>query len=132
MSPLEIVQRFVERLNAHDLDGMVALLSQDHRFIDSLGTEARGRDTLRKGWQEYFRMVPDYQIEVQRAFRDRAEVLLVGVARGTYTADGKLNTVNAWTTPAVWRARIGGGLLEEWQVYADNEPIRRCMARASA
>jgi ketosteroid isomerase-like protein len=131
MSPLEITQRFVERLNAHDLDGMVALLSQDHRFLDSLGTEARGRETLREGWRAYFRMVPDYQVVVERTFNDGRDVILVGVARGTYTADGKLSKVNAWTTPAVWRARIGGDLLEEWQVYADNEPIRRCMARAS-
>ncbi len=131
MSPLELTQRFVERVNAHDLDGMAALLSPDHRFLDSLGTEARGRETLRQGWREYFRMVPDYQVEVERSFSDGPDVILVGVARGTYTADGRLSKVNAWATPAAWRARIGGALLEEWQVYADNEPIRRCIARAS-
>ncbi len=132
MSPVEAVTRFVARINAHDLEGIVALLTPDHRFIDSLGTQARGRDTLREGWRQYFRMVPDYRIDVERTFVDGETVILVGVARGTYTADGELREANAWTTPAAWRASLRGELIAEWQVYADNEPIRQCMARASA
>jgi len=132
MSALEVAHRFVERINAHDLDGLAALLTPDHRFIDSLGVESGGRQTLREGWHQYFRMVPDYRVEVVRAFVDEPEVILVGAARGTYTTDGQLDPSNAWSTPGVWRARIRDELVAEWQVYADNEPIRRCMARASA
>ena len=132
MSALEVARRFVDRINAHDLDGLAALLTPDHRFIDSLGVESGGRQTLRDGWRQYFRMVPDYRVEVVRAFVDEPEVMLVGTARGTYTADGQLDASNAWSTPGVWRARIRDELVAEWQVYADNEPIRRCMARASA
>jgi len=132
MSPLEIARRFVDLVNAHDLDGLVAQLTQDHRFIDSLGTEIRGRDTVREGWRQYFRMVPDYRVDVVRSFSDGPEVVLLGVARGTYTAEGELETRNTWSTPAVWRALVRNGLMEEWQIYADNEPIRRCMTRGSA
>ena len=82
-------------------------------------------------WRQYFRMVPDYRVEVVRAFVDGPDVMLVGAARGTYTVDGQLDPSNLWSTPAAWRARIHNGLVAEWQVYADNEPIRRCMARTS-
>ena len=58
-----------------------------------------------------------------------AEVVFIGTARGTYSAAGELASENAWSTPAALRARIDNNLVAEWQVYADNEPIRKCMAR---
>ncbi len=132
MSALEVALRFVDGINAHDIDGLVALLAPSHRFVDSLGGEAVGRETLRDGWRQYFRMVPDYKIEVARTFAEGPDVVLLGAAHGTYTMDGSLDAKNAWSTPAAWRARIRDELITEWQVYADNEPLRRCMARASA
>jgi hypothetical protein len=38
-----------------------------------------------------------------------------------------LRPENHWTTPAAWRASIRDGLIAEWRVYADNEPIRQIM-----
>jgi hypothetical protein len=32
-----------------------------------------------------------------------------------------------WSCPAACRARIDGPLVAEWQVYADNEPLRQVM-----
>ena len=77
-------------------------------------------------------MLPDYRVDVARSFCDGSDVVLIGAARGTYTADGSLEPSNAWSTPAAWRARIRDGLVAEWQVYADNEPLRRCMRASSA
>jgi ketosteroid isomerase-like protein len=132
LSATQTAQRFVAHINSHDVDAIAALLTPDHRFIDSLGGEARGREALRDGWRQYFRMVPDYRIDVDRVLVDGAHVVLLGVARGTYSADGALHAENAWSTPAALRALIHDGLVAEWQVYADNEPIRRRMAGASA
>jgi ketosteroid isomerase-like protein len=132
LSATQTAQRFVAHINSHDVDAIAALLTPDHRFIDSLGGEARGREVLRHGWREYFRLVPDYRIEVDRAVVDGPHVVLLGVARGTYSVAGALQAENAWSTPAALRALIHDGLIAEWQVYADNEPLRRRMAVASA
>ena len=129
MLPVEVSRSFVERINAHDLDGMVALLASDHRLIDSMGAELHGRDGVREGWRQYFVMVPDYTVDVARSFSDGPEVVLLGNARGTYTADGTLQAGNAWSTPVACRALIRDGLVAEWQVYSDNEPIRQCIAQ---
>ena len=132
MSAVDVALRFVDRINAHDVEGLAALLTPSHRFIDSMGTESSGRATLRAGWEQYFRIVPDYRVDVERAFGEGGDVVLIGVARGTYTADGVLRAENRWTTPAAWRAQVQDELVAVWQVYADNEPMRRCIARASA
>jgi ketosteroid isomerase-like protein len=121
------VRRFIERINAHDLDGIVELLSEDHRFVDSLGMVFEGRDMLRMGWGQYLRIVPDYAIDIERLFVDGSEVVVLGLARGTYTRDGTMRDADAWKTPGAWMGRVRRGEICEWRVFADNEPIRRRM-----
>ena len=124
-TPVTTTRRFIERINAHDVDGIVALLGPDHRFVDSLGATFQGRDTLRTGWTAYLRMVPDYTITIERMMRDGSDVLVVGTARGTYSRDGSLRAADTWSTPGAWLARVHRGLIDEWRVFADNEQIRR-------
>ena len=63
MSPAETVQRFIDRINAGDVEGLSVLMTTDHRFIDSLGSVIVGRETMREGWRQYFQMVPDYHMK---------------------------------------------------------------------
>jgi SnoaL-like domain len=125
-------QRLVELINSHNVDAIAALLTSDHRFVDSLGNVTHGREALRAGWRQYFRMVPDYQIEVERTLTDEPHVVLIGIARGTYSPDGTLQPQNVWSTPVALRALIHEGLVAEWQVYADNQTMRERMAGVSA
>lgn len=131
MTPTDTVRSFVVCINAHDVAGLISLMTPDHRFVDSLGAVVTGRDTMRDSWRAYFQMVPDYSIEVTRSLADNDEVVLLGCARGTLSRDGDLDPMDAWQTPAAWRAIVRDGLVAEWQVYADNEPMRQRMARTS-
>ena len=145
-----VARAFVEAINRGDVDGLAELMTPAHRFVDSLGAVTEGRDAMRAGWADYFRMVPDYSIEVRESYCDENPgnadpsappsllagfpqgdgafvVVLLGVARGTYASDGELKQENRWETPAAFRALIADGKVAEWRVYADNEPIRRLM-----
>jgi|SRR5579863_4236608 len=128
---VQTARQLVQQINAHDLEALAALLSADHRFVDSLGVVVCGRDALREGWRQYLRLVPDYHIEVQRLLCEGAHVVLLGSAHGTYSSDGTLHPKNAWSSPAAFCALIRDGRVALWQVYADNEPIRRCMRAAA-
>jgi ketosteroid isomerase-like protein len=127
-SPEVTARRFVEAINRHDVEALAALMSAGHRFIDSLGTTIEGRDKMRLGWTGYFKMVPDYEIAVEETFTNGAAVVLMGIARGTYSKDGGLAPENRWQTPIAIRALIEDNLIAEWRVYADNDPIRKLMA----
>jgi len=132
MKPIDVALRFVERINAADLEGMGALMSPRHRLVDSLGDEIAGREKVLKAWKWYFRMVPEYRIDMSERFSRGPVVVLLGTARGAIPRRGKSSAGAGWSTPAVWRARIIGGQVAVWSVYADNEPIRRLMAAGSA
>jgi ketosteroid isomerase-like protein len=128
-SPESVTNGFVRALNRQDVEAMTALMTPGHRFVDSLGNAVEGRDKMRAGWTGYFKMVPDYTLAIEESYANGPVVILLGVAEGTYTRTGKLTPENHWRTPIALRAFVEDGLIAEWRVYADNEPMRKLMAK---
>jgi uncharacterized protein (TIGR02246 family) len=124
-----VAHAFVDAINRQSAEGIADLITEDHVFVDSLGTRIEGKQQMKAGWEGYFRMVPDYTILIDETLVDGAEAVMLGTAQGTYSTDGVLRPENKWSTPAAFRAFTRGPLVAEWRVYADNEPIRRIMAR---
>lgn len=135
-----IAQAFLRAINRQDVDRLAELMSPNHRFIDSLGNTVEGREKMRQNWADYFRMVPDYSVAIEEFYpgdtgsspggSDDPVVVMLGVASGTFTRDGKLRDENHWQTPIAIRAAIEDGLVSEWRVYADNDPMRKLIAAA--
>jgi ketosteroid isomerase-like protein len=137
---IAVAREFVAAINRQDADGLVALMTPEHCFTDSLGNVARGRESMRRGWTLYFQMVPDYTLEIGETFVQDSAVVMLGTAQGIYshafeavqatgqpTPDGTSKWAKRWETPAAVRALIEDGLVAEWRVYADNEPLRKLM-----
>ena len=124
-----VAQAFIRAINRQDVDSLVGLMPEQHRFIDSLGTLYEGRETLRRGWTKYFAMVPDYTVAIEETYCDGLVVVMLGVAQGTYAPHGELKAENRWSTPTAFRAQIEDGKISEWRVYCDNDPIRQRVAK---
>lgn len=120
--------RFVNEINRHDVDAILALVSDDHLLVDALGREVRGRDRLRDAWSGYFALFPDYRIVIEDHMQSGLVVGLFGSASGTLSVDGVLAPSGRWKIPAAWRAVVRDGRIERWQVCADNEPVRKVLA----
>ncbi len=127
-NPGDVAMAFVTKINEHDVEGLVALMTPDHVFVDALNTTFRGADQMRPGWKAYFAMFPDYAIEVRDELDRSNVVAMFGTARGTFVVDGKLSRENFWEIPAAWKAVVKDGLVAEWRVYCDNDPARKIMA----
>ena len=129
-SPEAVAHAFVNAINRHDPEALVAQMTPGHCMIDGLGNRLEGRENLRSAWVGYFRMVPDYEVTVEETISSGPAVVMLGMARGTYTRDGQLHPENRWQTPLAVRAQVKDGLLDEWRIFADNEPIRQVMANS--
>jgi ketosteroid isomerase-like protein len=125
--PVRITLRFVNEINRHDVPAMLALTSDDHLFVDSLGHEVRGKERLRDAWTGYFAWFPDYRILIEDHLQMGIVVGLFGSASGTYAIDGELSPTRRWKIPAAWKAVVRDERVERWQVFADNEPVRKVM-----
>jgi ketosteroid isomerase-like protein len=128
----DVAMAFVTKINEHDLDGLVVLMTPDHVFVDALDNTFRGADQMRQGWKGYFAMFPDYAIEVMDELNHGNLVAMFGKARGTFAVNGKLPRENFWEIPAAWKAVVKDGLIAEWRVYCDNDPARKIMAGDTA
>ena len=129
--PVGAVRALIRAINARRVDRIVALLTDNHRFIDSLGNVVRGSKDVATGFAAYFQMVPDYRIDVAHTLAEGNTVLVWGSARGSYVPQGRDTAISHWQVPAAWRAIVRQGRVAEWQVYADNEPVRALMRESS-
>jgi ketosteroid isomerase-like protein len=118
------LRAFVACINAQDAAGIVAHCTDDHVFIDSLGSKMSGLARIEQGWAGYFALFPDYRIEIESVATDQDLVLACGFASATHGPTGV-----AWRIPSAWRARIVDGRVAEWQVYADNKPVYELLSR---
>jgi ketosteroid isomerase-like protein len=125
------VTSFISCINAHDVDGICARMTDDHVFIDSLGNRMSGKETMRQGWNGYFAWFPDYSLEIEDSLERGSTIMLFGKASGTYSVRGALSNENHWEIPAAWKAVVRDGLIAEWRVYADNSPVLEIMKRNS-
>ncbi len=122
-----VVRRFLDRINAHDVDGICRLVTVDHLFVDALAQSVRGRERLRAGWKAYFDLFPDYRVTADR-FTERGNVVGVfGSAEATCRVNSRLLPRNHWKIPAAWQAVVRRGRIAEWRVFCDNQPARRIL-----
>ena len=127
----DVINKFVEAINNHDIEAIHQHMAEDHRFIDSMGRTVAGRDEMKKSWIAFFKIVPDYKITISEVFSSDNKLVLLGNASGTYSTDGNLKPENQWKTQAAWRAVVEGGKIAEWKVFGDNEAIRKVIRKSS-
>src|SRR5262245_29488166 len=71
-STLETVRRFNEATNRHDVDGMMALMTDDVVFESTVpppdGERREGSAAVRAAWEELFRGAPGALFEAEESF----------------------------------------------------------------
>ena len=132
MTPLEVAEAFVAAINSGDVDRLASLMTDDHVFVDADGSEHGGRDNMEPGWCNYFKMVPDFRIEVTDRFEAGNVVVLLGHASGTFVHDGVLKSENYWSVPAVWRVVVNSDAVAVWQLYANQHLMHQILDRIGA
>jgi len=111
---------FVDAINRADVDDIFDLMTDDHIFVDSLGHEIKGNRQMKQAWSLYFKMFPDYKIEVEDILENDSIIVLLGYASATYQNNIDEINSNYWKIPASWKAITDGNKIRFWQVFADN------------
>ena len=116
---IDVVKAFIVAINRRNPSEMSDLMTEDHTFVDSGGGIQSGRENMTAGWKEYFRMFPDYKIQVESILEDKALVAVFGSASATYNGKRGLVPENRIEMPAAWKAKVADGKIKLWQVYTD-------------
>ena len=108
--------QFNEYINGQDIKGLSSLMTEDHTFIDREDEVYKGKETMTKGWIEFFASFPDYQNTFTRVDSRNDLVILIGYA--TWSKGSSADH-------AIWTARIEDDRVAEWRIYHDTERNRR-------
>jgi ketosteroid isomerase-like protein len=110
-----VVLAFNEAINERDLASLSALMSEDHRFLDSADVAVDGKAACVEAWRSFFAAFPGYRNHFGAIVAGDDEVIV----------DGRSEcSVPALAGPARWRVRVRGGVVQEWRVQDPDEPER--------
>jgi ketosteroid isomerase-like protein len=126
--PIQVALKFIEKINEHNPDALAEMMTDDHAFVDSLGSTFEGKETMRGGWGHYFSTFPDFTITCTEILQKGNLLGMFGTASGTYAPDGELREENHWQMPGAWRAVVKDNRIAAWHVYVDNHPVLEIMA----
>ena len=105
----DVVRAFNDAINARDLDALTALMTDDHRFVDSDGAIVNGKAACTEAWRDFFAAFPDY-----RNVFDDMRSTTPGVVDNVGHSECSFAPLDG---PARWRAEVRDGKVSLWQVF---------------
>ncbi len=117
------VSRFNGFINARDIEGLSAMMTDDHTFIDSAHQQVVGKIDCIHAWQEFFEAFPDYQNHFEHVSANAELVVITGRSS---CSDTRLDG------PALWSAKVRNDHVSEWRVFEDNVLNRKLLGLPDA
>ncbi|MBX9896876.1 MAG: nuclear transport factor 2 family protein [Qipengyuania sp.] len=108
-----LVERFVAALNAHDVETLETLLTEDFTYIDSWREGVTGRDKVIAALRSLIAVDPDFGIEVDRMDWREPHVLMTGRVNSRQFGPNRR---------AVWQVLVRDGKIAEYQAWAEGGP----------
>jgi ketosteroid isomerase-like protein len=105
--PRSVVAAFNDRINARDLDGLAALMTDDHTFVDSAGATFAPKSACAEAWRGFFDAFPGYRNVFTSLAAEGDTVTITGYSE---CSDPEL------AGPARWIATVREGKVARWQV----------------
>jgi ketosteroid isomerase-like protein len=119
--PVAAAIGFVDRINQGDLEGLVALMADDHvlKVLDEPAVV--GREGNRVAWRGYMASFPRYTICPERLAADGDRVAILGATIGSHLG---LPDEEERKLRVIWTATLEDGQLRSWSVVADSPEAR--------
>ena len=86
----ELIQRYFDAFNRHDLDGVMACFHADPVIVDATGTRKEGRDAVKRGYASEFAAMPDCRCEMRTLTGNSGRGLAESFFHGTRADQGKV------------------------------------------
>ena len=122
LPPLAAVVSFIDCINRADLDGLGALMSDDHRLVVLDEPPVVGRDANLDARDGYFSSFPEYVIYPHDMSAIGSRVAVVGATTGSHLG---LSDEDELELSVLWLADVHRGVLSLCQVAEDTPDARR-------
>ena len=113
---IELLHRAIDAMNRRDLDAFVGLMDEDVEAVSRIvAVEGglHGHDGIRRWWENWFNVFPDYEIEVVEV-RDLGDFSVAGIRALGHGAASDLPFEDAVWLASRWRR----GKCVWWRTYS--------------
>jgi steroid delta-isomerase-like uncharacterized protein len=121
---IDVVKAHMAAEDRQDLDATVATFTEDCYYeVPGLGIHLRGKDEIRRWYEQTFAAVPDFRNANERYYESEGNVFFEADIEGTHlgTWAGWAPTGRRFSTPILVRIPIAeDGLIEAEIVHFDN------------
>jgi ketosteroid isomerase-like protein len=121
LPPTAAVISFIDCINRGDLDGLAALMTDDHTLVVLDEPPVVGRSANQNAWLGYFSAYPEYVIHPRHVSCDGATVAVLGTTTGSHLG---LPDEDEMNLGVVWLADVIDGQLSSWRVAGDTPALR--------
>ena len=120
MTPEEqLIQRYFDAFNRHDLEGVMACFHGQPSLVDSKGQQTVGRDEVRRSYETSFATFPDGFCELRTLTGNNGQAVAESFFHGTHSQEGKV--VEALGTEVV---DIADGKIKQIRDYHRPAPAK--------
>lgn len=127
----QFVLDYIRAINAANIDAISNLMTEDHVFVDSQNNKVIGKTAMTDAWIAFYKLFPDYHIEVNETVCKNDIVMVTGIASGTYKNLKHEDMETSWIVPACFKAIVKDGKIELWQIFADMSKAYEIVKRYS-
>lgn len=124
---IDVVKAHMEAEDRQDLDATLATFTDDCYYrVMGLGIELRGKDEIRRWYEDLFAAIPDFRNSDERYWEAEGQVFFSAFMEGTHrgTWHGWAPTGRSFRSPMFVRIPIApDGLMEAEIVYNDSADV---------
>jgi len=121
LSAVAVVSRFIDCINHGDIDGLSALMTDDHTLLVFDEAPLVGRQANIEAWRGYASAFPHYVIYPDEISERCDTVAVLGHTTGSHLG---LPDDEEQKLTVIWLGRVENDRLSLWRLYED-EPSRR-------
>jgi hypothetical protein len=121
-APDTVALSFVGRINHGDVEGLEALMTEDHELRVFDEAPQRGRSVCVAGWRGYATAFPAYIIHPHRLAVKGNQVAILGHTTGSHLG---LSDEDESKLTLIWIAGIEGDRVASWTLVEDTPAHRR-------
>src|SRR5205809_6872227 len=121
-APDAVALSFIDRINRGDVEGLAALMTDDHELRVFAEPPQRGRKVVTAGWRGYAGAFPRYLIHPRRFAVQGERVAVLGHTTGSHLG---LPDEEERELTLIWVADVRGDQVACWRLVEDTPEQRR-------
>jgi len=119
---IPVALAFIDCINRCDLDGLTALMSEEHRLEVFDEVPVIGRASNAAAWRGYMTAFPDYRIHVHQLESTGEAVAVLGHTTGSHL---RLPDEEERKLLVIWLVHVKNEAVERWRLLEDTPANRK-------